>query len=682
MPETTIYKEQQLPSQRRVNIQKVQARLRSYRDEGYQTMESRPLLEDKSVMAMEREMKEEVEGEAEVEVEVGRKKRDSMKWLLNVYWTAIGFAAGMLLTLYVTHANVLSPTSTLLKRQSSDAYEGPTVSASGGAVSVPPQWRCVPPPPPFILDDPRVMQHPAVKLSLAQIELTLKASVLNSKDALSISIVHSSKGKIYEFHNGRKRLNESVYASPARVDGDSIHRIASISKVFAVLEALVLSRQAQVKKFVPELTLESRLQDVLPEFKLPNAFKDEAGDITLGQLGSHRAGIGRDMGEMVFNTVKDIIWPPVPGQKTFIEKYYSHNTTAQELLNTVSKNDLIWEVGQTPSYSNTGFSLLGMATGSYREKLKKQRKNWASSIKDDIFDPLKMDHTFAGPIPKNLRKDIVTPNSRNFVDLPVPSIHDPAGGIFSTSNDLAKLLHKVLLSRTPLLISNSQRHNWLRSIHYNTDAITSVGIPWESYRAIMPDYAAYNIYFKGGGLPGQFSQISAFPEFGYGITVLTSLGSTDQELFNGAETTDPLGLSFQMHNTLAPAIWKAYNSIVTQDYAGTYKSADGTARVVFENGVLVLKELKLHGVDVLQKADQLIWRQGGKQISIFGYGAGLAGTGFPGKFRAAPLYTCVWSGFDIVTTKSGWGIDLIVFKKVNGKMTLFYEPMNGKLVKQ
>ncbi|RVD87205.1 uncharacterized protein DFL_001448 [Arthrobotrys flagrans] len=633
-------------------------------------MESRPLLNEKLTTMTE-------------EVEVDVKKKSGKKWLMNTCWTAIGFSVGMFLTLYVVKDTPNPSIPPLQRRQTPNLYSGNTILASDSSpILNSPQWRCVPPPPPFLLDDPRVIQHPAVKLALAQLELTLKADTFSSKDALSISIVHSSKGKIYEFHHGRKRLNESAHVSPAKVDGNSIYRIASVSKVFAVLEALVLSRQAQLKKFVPELTLESRLQDVLPEFKLPRKFKDEAGDITLGQLGSHRAGIGRDMGEMIINSTADIIWPPVPGQDTFIEKYYQHNTSPRELLNTVSKNDLIWQVGETPSYSNTGFSILGLATGNYRKKLKKETKSWASSIKKDIFDPLNMGHTFAGAIPCALRKDIVTPNSRNMVDLTVPAVHDPAGGIFSTTNDLATFLRKILLSRSPLLISPSQRLNWLRSIHYNTDAITSVGIPWESYRAIMPDYAAYNIYFKGGGLPGQLSQISAFPEFGYGVTVLTSLGSTDSELVAGAATTDPLALSFTIHNTLAPAIWKAYNSIVTDDYVGTYTSPDGIARIAFENEILTLKELKIHGVDALSKADQLIWRQGGKQVSIFGYGAGLIGTGFEGKFRAAPLFTCVWSGFDIATTKSGWGLDLFVFKKVNGKMTLFYEPMRGKLVKQ
>ncbi|KAK6331297.1 hypothetical protein TWF730_004383 [Orbilia blumenaviensis] len=644
---------------------------------GYQKMESRPLLDEKSVVGEEMAMMIEMEGRRKM------KCRAIKKSLLNVYWTAIGFAAGIILTVYISKGSLTFPIPTWLRKQASDTYDGSTIlTAEDGLSMTFPQWKCVPPPPPFLLDDPRVMQHPAIKFALAQLGVTLKADTFSIKDAISISIVHSSKGKIYEFHKGRKRLNESAYASPAPVDGDSIYRIASISKVFAVLEALVLSREAQKKKFAPALTLESRLQDFLPELKFPPEFEDEAAEITLGQLGSHRAGIGRDMGEAILNSTADIIWPPVPGQETFIEKFFTHNTSSEQLLGTISENDLIWQVGQTPSYSNTGFSLLGLATGKYREKLKGKSKSWASAIKEDILDPLEMDHTFAGPIPHDLRKDIVTPNSRNMVDLSLPAVHDAAGGIFSTSNDLAKLLHKVLLSRNPSLISNSQRLNWLRSIHFNTDAITSVGIPWESFRATMPDYAAYNVYFKGGGLPAQYSEMSSFPEFGYGVTVLTSVGSTDQELIKGAAKPDPFAISMKIHNTIAPAIWKAYTSIVTDDYAGTYTSSDGRARIVFENGFLTLKELNLHGVDVLLKIDQLIWRAGGPQISIFKSGAGLIGTGFPGRFRGAPLFSCVWGGFDMATTKSGWGLDLIVLKKVNGRMTLFYEPMRGELVRQ
>ncbi|KAF3221644.1 hypothetical protein TWF106_005933 [Orbilia oligospora] len=533
----------------------------------------------------------------------------------------------------------------------------------------------------FLLEDPRIMDHDAVKQALVHIDSILKSTLTATKDAVSLSIVHSSKGKAYEFHKGRKRLNES---EPSEIiNGDSIHRVLSITKLFTVLEALVLGRQAQVKRFLPELTLGSRLQDVLPEFSLGSTFKD-AGDITLGELGGHRSGLSREVGKMVLTSFNDVTWPPIPGRNVLDHGEIKNDTSIQEYLKMISKRDLVWQVGETPSYSNTGFNLLGLATERYRQKLTKERKRWDEMMKDDIFDPLGMDHTFAGPIPEHLRKDIITPSASNMVDLVLPHVTDPAAGIFSTSNDLSKLLHKVLLSSNPLLISNSQRHTWLKSIHQNTDGMTSVGIPWESYRAMMPDYGTYNIHFKLGSHPAHQNQISVFPEFGYGIVALVSVGSTDEELSKGAAKADPLAISFDIHNTLAPAIWKAYNSILISDYVGTYTSRDGIdiARIVWENDLLVIKELKIKGVDMLLKADHLLWTLGGPQFKVFEAGIKLTGTGYLGNFRGAALNVCAWDNFDIVTTKTGWGVDLFVIKRLNGKMTFLYEPLQGELVKQ
>ncbi|EGX51800.1 hypothetical protein AOL_s00043g819 [Orbilia oligospora ATCC 24927] len=610
----------------------------------------------------------------------GRKRMKS-NLIFNACCTIVGFSVGVLITVYTTKTSALFSESTFLKRQVSENYEGKTILASGNPSAANPKRKCAPPPPQFLLEDPRIMDHDAVKQALAHIDSILKSTLNATKDAVSLSIVHSAKGKGYEFHKGRKRLNES---GPLEIiNGDSIHRVLSVTKLFTVLEALVLGRQAQVKRFLPELTLESRLQDVLPEFSLGSTFKD-AGDITLGELGGHRSGLSREVGKMILTSFNDVTWPPIPGRNVLGHGQIRNDTSIQEYLKMISKRDLVWQVGETPSYSNTGFNLLGLATERYRQRLTKERKRWDEMMKDDIFNPLGMDHTFAGPIPEHLRKDIITPNASNMVDLVLPHVTDPAAGMFSTSNDLSKLLHKVLLSSNPLLISNSQRHTWLKSIHQNTDGMTSVGIPWESYRAMMPDYGTYNIHFKLGSHPAHQNQISVFPEFGYGVVALVSVGSTDEELTKGAAKADPLAMSFDIHNTLAPAIWKAYNSILISDYVGTYTSKDGIdiARIVWENDLLVIKELKIKGVDMLLKADHLLWALGGPQFKVFEGGIKLTGTGYLGNFRGAALNVCAWDNFDIVTTKTGWGVDLFVIKKLNGKMTFLYEPLQGELVKQ
>ncbi|KAF3927967.1 hypothetical protein ABW20_dc0109307 [Dactylellina cionopaga] len=580
--------------------------------------------------------------------------------LSSPLWAALGSFVGMSLALLVFGGlSGLRPQSLapplieqwLIPQMTSTThanYTGKTIPGTeGGDVSTTENvWKCIPPPPPFLLEDSRITSHPVVLLALANSKRILEANAKLYKDAVSVSIVHASKGKIFDFHSGRIKLNDSWTTSPATVDGDSIFRIASISKVFTVLEALILGRQAQLNKFTPELTLDSRLQEVLPEFKLPARFEDEAAEITLAQLGSHRAGIGRDVGELEINSLLDIIYPPNSKIDGLLDSF-PHNRTKEEVLSLIAEQDLIWQVGETPSYSNTGFSLLGMAVTKYHDRLWKQGKNFTAIMNDDIFTPLDMDHTFTGPIPPLLKKQVTVPGSRSFVDKLFSLSVDPAGGIYSTSNDLSKFLHRVLLASKPRLITPAQRLSWLKSVHQFTGGLTSVGVPWETFRAIMPDYSVYNIYTKGGGLPGQFSEISTFPEFGYGIVVLTSIATTDEELFAGGNFTDPLGLSFQIHNTLAPAIWAAYNTLLIADYVGIYADASGgSARVTFKEGMLVLEALHVKGVDVLLKWDELTWTQVGKRPRRYENGAKLVGTAFAGQFRTAELHGCGWYGFD------------------------------------
>ncbi|KAK6355595.1 hypothetical protein TWF696_004694 [Orbilia brochopaga] len=561
-------------------------------------------------------------------------------------------------------------------RDSFPTYTGKTIPQSDAAIG----WRCIPPPPPFLLDDIRIATHPAVLAALANIKLALEANAILHKDAVSISIVHASTGKLFDFHSGRVRLNESATASPAPVDGDSIYRIASISKAFVVLEALVLSRQAHLKGFRPELTLDSRLKEILPEFKLPAAFKEEEGEITLAHLGSHRAGLPRDIGEFQIGSLNDIVYPP--GTPNLLDDF-PHNRTIEELEGLVSNADLIWQVGESPSYSNTGFSLLGVAVSKYHNKLWKQDKNFTAIMRDDIFTPLNMSHTFTGPIPPHLRKHVTVPAASNLVDKVFALSHDPAGGIFSTSNDLSNLLHRVLLAANPELISSAQRRTWLKSVHQFTDGISSVGVPWETLGAVMPDFSRYNIYSKGGGLPAQFTEISVLPEFGLGVVALVSIGITDEQLHAGANYSAPMGLLLQIYNTLAPAIWQAYNDILVEDYVGVYLSDDGIARISFKEGTLVLEQLSANGVDVLLKWDEVIWTEVGKRPRLYDVGAKLIGTAFEGQFRSTLLYQCAWTGFDAITTKSGWGMDKIVIRRAhkNGPMVLTYEPMNAKLYK-
>ncbi|KAK6542430.1 hypothetical protein TWF694_006386 [Orbilia ellipsospora] len=598
---------------------------------------------------------------------------------------AIGSLVGAGLTLLAFRALIhdSSPlTPTLVRRDAPSpkptGYTGKTVASTDNGAPSP--WKCIPPPPQFLLKDSRIASHPGVIAALSDIKSLMEANAkTNPNDAVSVSIVHASKGKIFDFHSGRIRTNESATASPARVDGDSIYRIASISKMFVALETLVLGKQARLRKFIPEISFESRLQEIMPEFRLPVGFENDAAEITLAQLGSHTAGLARDVGDYLINDLHDIKFPPASDGMNVFDIYPAVRTD-EEFLKQIAERPLIWKVGETPSYSNTGFDLFGMALTRYRQKMYGNNENFNDMMKKDIFEPVGMKHSFSGAIPAHLRRHITTPTGSSDVDKVFPLNNNPAGGIFSSSNDLAALLYKVIISTNPLLVSPGQRQSWLKSQFQMTDGLTSVGIPWETHKAVMPDYSTYNIYTKGGGLPSQFSLISTLPEFGYGIVALTSIGITDKEFYDGKSYTNPTTLSLEMHNILAPAVWKAYNDILVEDYVGKYASKDGSAHasIVFKEGMLVMESFVNKDIDLLYVADEVMWTEMGKTSRVFVGGGKLVPTGFEGQFRLSLLYTCVWAIADSLTTKDGWGVDKMVIKKdKTGRMAIDYRAIIG-----
>ena len=69
-------------------------------------------------------------------------------------------------------------------------------------------------------------------------------------DSLAVAVV-TPAGPIYEAFRGPIRANESSWPGRgADVDGDSIFRIASVSKLFASLEALILRDRGALNLWV------------------------------------------------------------------------------------------------------------------------------------------------------------------------------------------------------------------------------------------------------------------------------------------------------------------------------------------------------------------------------------------------------------------------------------------------
>lgn len=100
----------------------------------------------------------------------------------------------------------------------------------------------------------------------ALIEERIKSQGGDGDIHASIEVVTADDDPLFEYHQGDG------------ISGDSVYRIASISKVFTVYEALL-----------QDVNMDNTVAQYLPEFNTP-----EYAGITLRSLAGHSSGITRD----------------------------------------------------------------------------------------------------------------------------------------------------------------------------------------------------------------------------------------------------------------------------------------------------------------------------------------------------------------------------------------------------
>ena len=191
-----------------------------------------------------------------------------------------------------------------------------------------------------------------------------------SIDSLSVAIV-TSGDVLYEKNFGVLKANETN--SPFTTSHDS-YRIASISKLFTVLEGFILEQRGIISwymdsTFITNRRADNQLRDdpvdkYLEDFRYrldgfdphrPQPTPEEA-PITLFQLATHMSGMGRD-------------WPPGSAAKWPYEASGGGPPpdngrpfpTYEALFDDMPRHHLVSYPWTYPSYSNTGVGVLGLA---------------------------------------------------------------------------------------------------------------------------------------------------------------------------------------------------------------------------------------------------------------------------------------------------------------------------------
>ncbi|PLN77933.1 beta-lactamase family protein [Aspergillus taichungensis] len=365
--------------------------------------------------------------------------------------------------------------------------------------------------------------------------------------SFSIGLVSPNGGQgarpIWEYHH-RAALNTQ---GTETVTGDSQYLIGSVSKVFSDLMLLKsgVDVHTPVTHFFPELAA--------PESTIP------WGEITLGTLGEHLAGIP----------------PNYVYEFYFLQPFYEslglphldpsdyppcgviglNNTkacTRQEMLHGLLSTLPVNPVNSRPTYSQLSFLLftfcLEQATG----------KNYSTLLQETILQPLNL--TSTGVSPGDTQHAVIPPGPSSWgSDF---GFNAPGGGLFSTLNDLSALASSILAHTA--LPSPAAVRKWLKPTSMTSSPTTLVGSPWEILRTthLTPTNPhTVDIYGKSGGALGYTAQFSLIDQYGVGTVILTAgpVGALDI-------------LYHSVLGTFLPAI-EAETRAQSTKYTGTWSSS-------------------------------------------------------------------------------------------------------------
>ncbi|KAF7311060.1 Beta-lactamase domain-containing protein [Mycena chlorophos] len=490
---------------------------------------------------------------------------------------------------------------------------------------------CSPPLPTLLTSKPPTLANPHIKTAAASLH-ALFAERANAPDIDSLSVaVVTPSALLFQGNYGVLRANETI-ESRGVVTGDSIYRIASITKMFTTLETLILRERGYlnwddpVTKFIPNFTNPSSgWATHLSDTGKPAV--DQA-PVTLRQLASHLSGIGRDYPPYDVGS-----WPATLAKPDPSDEYDNRmNGSLDRLLDAVAHIPLVAPQYTFPIYSNTGFDLLGACNTAAYELATGEPITHRELLHKDVFDPLKMTSSFYKIPNSRLAAQVAVPaTDSEWADLTYSNTFDPAGGQYSSLNDLAMIMQTFLAPENGAMGSGE------------------VGAPWEIKK--ISDSA--RVYSKGGNLPGYHSQFALNPQWGYGVIVLVTGTYTDTET-----------LTRQAIERFQPAFELALLDEVRSAYTGIWFGNDSVALVTLDKGVLYLQTLLVGDQDVLG----LLQRDpvaGSQPIALWT-------TGRPDEFRLAigrpelngnPDAGCepYWLSFDWPTAR-GAPLDLIFWE--------------------
>lgn len=285
------------------------------------------------------------------------------------------------------------------------------------------------------------------------------------------------------------------------VDGDTIFRLGSVTKVFTDLMLHRMAEDSLLHATDPITSLAPEYSPAWPGAANGSAPTPKGG--TLRDLGSHMAGLPRAL--------------PCPSGEC--------NYTTAEIMQVMNNWTLLAEPGTKLTYSNVGFALLGRLLERVdAPQYSPKGELWEDSL-DKLAQVLGMGNTTArAPTDTgNLAYGLQWGQPAPLVDL---GWGNPCGSVYSSANDMARLLSFLLrdgaarddTKAQPLDSATTRR--WLRDRVLSNPSnlacdncieFTEWGETWHVMRANivqLGNFSQFYIVTKDGGIPGYNSYIA------------------------------------------------------------------------------------------------------------------------------------------------------------------------------
>lgn len=384
--------------------------------------------------------------------------------------------------------------------------------------------------------------------------------------------VHDAAAAQLQYHYTAPQVASSVNGTNA-VDGDSIYRVASVTKLMTVFVGMLSLTDDQWHRSIVE---------IVPEFASTGTETDnhvpEWDKITPWTLANHLSGIEStgvladalllllEVSSAASLPLGDFLvtvgLPPV--NLDALGPCAGAVCTPQDFVASIKSRPPVFPPNATPAYSNLGMMILGLAISRI------SNKPFEALYTDTVFAPLGMASSLvnAPSQPPLLDRSVVTGPWENGWLFAENGYALPSGGALSTLNDLHKLGVGILNST---LLPADKTRLWMKPHSHTPSFSYSVGAPWEIIRYTNPSTGKVTDLYTKLGDSGAYGGILVLaPDYGAGFSLLNAFYDPDP-LLRGELA---LKLINEIAQTFIPALEAQAAAEAVTNYVGTYVSTD------------------------------------------------------------------------------------------------------------